>query len=74
MQIDQEFANIKTWSEVNKIPINLKKTKGLIIFQSSIVKESYRDKITPVKGVERVTETKLFGVLWTELTNLDSHA
>ena len=58
MQIDQEFVGIKTWSQVNKIPINRKKTKEL-----TIAKEKYVDKITPLEGVKRVTEAKLLGVL-----------
>ena len=35
--------------------------------------EKYEETIIPLKGVERVTE-KLLSVLWTKLTNFDSHA
>lgn len=69
--ITQEFINIKAWLDMNKLSINLNKTK-IMIFGNKAIKYDSLIQIES-ENIERVTECKFLGVIIDDQISWGSH-
>ena len=57
--ITQEYENISSWSVINKLTINIGKTKEIVFHRPA---SRHLNIPPPLLGIERVTETTLLGI------------
>jgi len=65
-----ELSNIFVWSDVNKLALNLLKTKEIVFHRPHPSKYCLPP---PLLGIERVSSVKLLGVHLTESLSMDEH-
>src|SRR5258706_5509675 len=68
--LEQEFDNILSWSNTNKLAINISKTKEILFHRSKPRHIVYPD---PVTSVDRVTTSKLLGCIITNTLSSTEH-
>ena len=69
--VQEELSVLKKWFDVNKLSLNISKTK-FIIFGNRPIKSGVKIKIDDVE-IERVFETKFLGVIIDNKLNWKSH-
>jgi hypothetical protein len=62
--LEDEFSNVKTWSQTKKLKINVKKTKEIIFYKTKQAKKKYN--IGRMDDIERIESTTLLGVIFNE--------
>jgi len=70
VSLEDEFKNIETWANTNKMIINKAKTKELVFHRPDPRLYVPPD---PISDVERVTCIKLLGVYFSETLRFDEH-
>jgi len=70
-QAYREIAHIQTWAEVNKLKINISKTKEMIISRSARQSKLIQPPLIP--GLERIHSVKLLGVTFSENLSFSEH-
>jgi len=65
-----ELSNIFVWSDVNKLALNLLKTKEIVFHRPHPSKYCLPP---PLLGIKRVSSVKLLGVHLTEGLSMDEH-
>ena len=58
--LEEEFANIQQWASINKMKINLTKTKEIVFKRPN---PRLSDHLAPVANIEQVRAAKLLGVV-----------
>ena len=67
---EDELSNIIAWSVVNKLALNLLKTKEIVFHRPHPSKYCLPP---PLSGIERVSSVKLLGVHLTDSLSMDEH-
>ena len=67
---ENELSNIIAWSVVNKLALNLLKTKEIVFHRPHPSKYCLPP---PLSGIERVSSVKLLGVHLTDSLSMDEH-
>ena len=70
VELKEEFEHILQWSAINKMVINMTKTKEIVFHQPNV-----RHDILPstLEDIECVVDAKLLGVIFSSKLNFDAH-
>lgn len=69
--LHEEFDNIKQWAIINKLNINVSKTKEIIFRRPGI--ERSLDHCLPLPGIEQLSSVKLLGIILQANLSFSSH-
>jgi hypothetical protein len=70
VQWTDEFEAVRTWASDNKMVINISKTKEIVFRRSNPRLDVY---LPNLPHIERITETKLLGVVFSSTLHFDAH-
>ena len=70
VNITDEFENVCSWANRNKMLLNVSKTKEIVFHRPNPRSFIYPN---PIDNIERVTEAKLLGVYFSDNLKFDSH-
>ena len=70
VQLQEEFQAIQKWAINNKMVINASKTKEIVFHRPNPRMEIV---LSPLPGIQQVTEIKLLGVIFSDSLRFDSH-
>ena len=70
VQLCEEYEAIKLWASRNKMIINVSKTKEIVFRRPN---PRIRIDLPALRAIEKIKETKLLGVIFSDSFHLDSH-
>ena len=70
VQLKDEFDAIKQWAAVNKMVLNMLKTKEIVLHRPSPRRSSFP---RPIDGIEIAREAKLIGMHFSDTLSVASH-
>lgn len=70
VEIHIEFEHIKEWANINKMMLNMNKTKEIVFHRPSPRNFIYPN---PMEGIERVVDAKLLGIIFSQTFSFENH-